>query len=158
MKSIIDDISQVFSTYPSFFAVAILIAVFALTEVCKLPIKHFTAKIQDEITRKRVNAVIMLLPFAWGIAACEFMTIFGFKFSIVVGLAIGAIDFFVFEVLSRLLPDVKLGLISKKKIDTAITESVETTIQQKEIAQDVVEQVKTANDSLAEQVAKVVNK
>ncbi len=39
---------------------------FFITQVLKLPIKHFTKKIGNETTRKLVNSVILLIPFIFG--------------------------------------------------------------------------------------------
>lgn len=47
---------------------AMAVIIFALTQVLKLPIKVFTKRISNERVRKMVNATILLLPFALGIA------------------------------------------------------------------------------------------
>lgn len=47
---------------------AMAVIIFALTQVLKLPIKHFTKKIKNERTRKMVNATILLIPFIVGVA------------------------------------------------------------------------------------------
>lgn len=39
---------------------------FVVTQVLKLPIKHFTGKIKDDKVRKMVNTTIVLLPFIFG--------------------------------------------------------------------------------------------
>ena len=46
---------------------AMAIIIFALTQIIKIPIKHFTKKIENPTARKRVNATILLIPFALGI-------------------------------------------------------------------------------------------
>lgn len=43
--------------------VMMAILVFIFTNVCKIPIKHFTNKISNERKRKIVNTTILLLPF-----------------------------------------------------------------------------------------------
>lgn len=39
---------------------------FFVTQILKLPIKHWTKKIGNETTRKLVNSVILLIPFIFG--------------------------------------------------------------------------------------------
>lgn len=43
------------------------VLVFLLTNLLKMPIKHFTAKLKDEILRKRFNTFILLIPFVVGV-------------------------------------------------------------------------------------------
>lgn len=47
---------------------AMAVIVFLVTQLLKMPIKHFTAKISNERARKMVNATILLIPFALGVA------------------------------------------------------------------------------------------
>lgn len=48
---------------------AMAVIIFAITQILKLPIKHFTKKIQNERLRRIVNATILLIPFSVGILA-----------------------------------------------------------------------------------------
>lgn len=47
---------------------AMAVIVLILTQILKMPIKAFTKHIQNEVVRKRVNAIILLIPFAVGVA------------------------------------------------------------------------------------------
>ena len=47
--------------------VAMAVVIFGLTYLIKLPIKALTKKIKSERTRKIVNGVILLIPFALGL-------------------------------------------------------------------------------------------
>lgn len=46
---------------------AMAVIIFGVTQLLKLPIKHFTNKIKNERARKIVNAIILLIPFGLGI-------------------------------------------------------------------------------------------
>lgn len=50
-----------------FVSCSMAVIIFGLTEFLKLGIKHFTNKISDETVRKRVNTVILLIPFILGV-------------------------------------------------------------------------------------------
>lgn len=43
------------------------VIVFALTQLLKLPIKHFTSKIENERVRKIINGTILIIPFVLGV-------------------------------------------------------------------------------------------
>lgn len=45
------------------------VIIFLLTQLVKLPIKLGTSRIKDEAVRKRINVIILLIPFALGIIA-----------------------------------------------------------------------------------------
>ena len=47
---------------------AMAVIIFALTQVLKLPIKACTKHIKNERVRRMVNATILLIPFAVGVA------------------------------------------------------------------------------------------
>lgn len=51
----------------TFISITMAIAIFLLTNLLKLPIKAVTKHIKNETTRKRVNSVIYILPFALGV-------------------------------------------------------------------------------------------
>lgn len=53
------------NTYFIWCAMAVIL--FGITQLIKLPIKHFTGKIKNERIRKIVNTTILLIPFAFGI-------------------------------------------------------------------------------------------
>lgn len=87
--------------YVVFCIMAVL--VFALTQVLKLPIKFFTKKIKNEKVRTRVNATILLIPFALGLAF-EFVYSHYYLhtvFSIVKGLSYGTAGVSLYEVFKR---------------------------------------------------------
>ena len=46
---------------------AMAVIIFGLTQLLKLPIKHFTNKLANERLRRIVNATILLIPFALGV-------------------------------------------------------------------------------------------
>ena len=45
------------------------VIIFALTQLLKLPIKHWTKNIKNERVRRIVNATILIIPFALGVLA-----------------------------------------------------------------------------------------
>jgi predicted neutral ceramidase superfamily lipid hydrolase len=71
--------------------IAMVITVFLLTNVLKMPIKVLTGKIKTEKIRKRVNTIIFVLPFILGIALDIFYCIYYLhtEFSIIRGLGYG---------------------------------------------------------------------
>lgn len=49
--------------YPSWILLTAVMAVIALTQVVKFPLKKLTSKIANETTRDKVNTIFMILPF-----------------------------------------------------------------------------------------------
>ena len=47
---------------------AMAVIIFLVTQIIKMPIKHFSSKIENERKRRMINATILLIPFAIGVA------------------------------------------------------------------------------------------
>ena len=89
------------NTYFVWCAMAVLI--FLVTQVIKLPIKHFTKKIKNERTRKIVNSVFLLIPFALGILA-EFLYstyYLHIAFTVITGLGYGTAGISLYGIIER---------------------------------------------------------
>lgn len=98
--------ARVFDTLLSttwFVVIAVAVIIFGITQLLKLPIKHFTSKIENERVRKLVNSVILLIPFGLGLL---FEFLYGTfylhtGFDIIAGLAYGASGISLYGVLER---------------------------------------------------------
>lgn len=82
---------------------AMAVIIFALTQVLKLPIKHFTKGISNERVRKMVNATILLIPFALGVALDIVYSTYYLHgaFSIINGLGYGTAGISLYGVIER---------------------------------------------------------
>lgn len=98
--------ARVFDTLLStswFVVIAVAVIIFGITQLLKLPIKHFTNKIEDETTRKIVNLVILLIPFGIGLL---FEFLYGTfylhtGFDIIAGLGYGASGISLYGIIER---------------------------------------------------------
>ena len=89
------------NTYFVWCAMAVLI--FLVTQVIKLPIKHFTKKIKNERKRKIVNSIFLLIPFALGILA-EFLYntyYLHIAFTVIAGLGYGTAAISLYGIIER---------------------------------------------------------
>lgn len=112
--------------YPRWVFVVVVVIVLGLTQLAKIPIKHFTNKIENENLRKKVNMLIMLLPIAFGFLASWILTYFGFTFSTVAALVWGSSSQVIYELLSRIFRRIKNGEnITAETISDDAKESVE---------------------------------
>jgi hypothetical protein len=108
-----------------FVLCAMAVIVFALTQVLKLPIKFFTKKIKNETARKRVNATILLIPFALGILFeflyGKYVTIL--PFNVINGLGYGFSGISLYSIVERFF-----GIKTQNPYDTkegkAVTELI----------------------------------
>lgn len=86
-----------------FVSCAMAVIVFLVTQVLKLPIKHFTSKIKKERVRKLVNATILLIPFAVGVLGdylyCTYYT--HTAFSVIAGLGYGTAGISLYNIIER---------------------------------------------------------
>lgn len=86
-----------------FILCAMAVIIFAVTQVLKLPIKFFTNKIKNQTTRKRVNATILLIPFALGILFeflyGKYVTIT--PFNVITGLGYGFSGISLYSIIER---------------------------------------------------------
>ena len=88
-----------------FVGCAMAVIIFGLTQLLKLPIKHFTSKIVNERARKIVNATILLIPFILGVV---FEMVFSTYYlevtiSIVRGLSYGTAGISIYSLFERFL-------------------------------------------------------
>ena len=79
------------------------IIVFAMTQICKLPIKYFTKRIKNERKRKIANATILLIPFILGVLLEFLYSTYVLKstFSVISGLAYGTAGISFYGVVER---------------------------------------------------------
>lgn len=109
-----------------FVGCAMAVIIFALTQVLKLPIKHFTKKIKNERGRKMVNATILLIPFVVGVL-CEFLYATYYlhiAFSLIRGLSYGTAGISLYGIIERFL-GVKTKNPYESEEGKAVTEFVE---------------------------------
>lgn len=97
---------------------AMAVIIFLITQVLKLPIKHFTSKIKNERVRKIVNATILLIPFALGVLFEFLYTTYYLHtaFTVIAGLGYGTAGISLYGVIERFF---------KVKIDNPYTETEE---------------------------------
>ena len=80
------------------------VIIFLVTQILKLPIKYGTKKrIHNERARKIANSIILLIPFALGVALdilyCKFYT--HTAFSIITGLGYGTAGISLYSIIER---------------------------------------------------------
>ncbi len=85
-----------------FFIMAVVI--FLLTQLIKQPVKALTKKIKNETTRKRVNAVILLIPFVLGVVIDFFYSTFYLHtaFIAINGLGWGTASISLYSIIERI--------------------------------------------------------
>lgn len=105
---------------------AMAVIIFALTQVLKLPIKHFTKKISNQRVRRMVNATILLIPFAVGIALDFLYSTYYLHgaFSIINGLGYGTAGISLYGAIERFFK-VKTQNPYETMAGKAVTELVE---------------------------------
>lgn len=112
------------SPYPKWIYWCSVIAVVVLTQLIKIPIKHFTNKIKIETNRKRINLMFMIIPFIIGIGISFLLTIFKFDLSIESGIMCGATSQVIYRFLAKLFARTKKGETITK--DTVVKDFVES--------------------------------
>lgn len=150
MKEILKFLLQ----YPEIVLIGAAVFTFVATQLLKMPIKHFTKRIKDEDTRKKVNVVILLLPFLLGClyellySQCYLHT----DFSVIEGLQFGTCGVSVYAFVENFL---------KKKgvTQTTITNEYKTTEGQAvvELVKEVTADGKIDGDDMTA-VQKFLNK
>lgn len=126
------------NTYFIWCVMAIII--FALTQLVKLPIKHFTNKITNERARKIVNTTILLIPFALGVLFEFLWSTFYLKeaFSGIIGLGYGTTAISIYGIIERFF---------KIKIENPYDSEEGDVV--KELVQNVAEDGKITKDDFA---------
>lgn len=105
---------------------AMAVIIFAATQLMKLPIKFFTNKIKNEVLRKRVNSVILLIPFALGVLL-EFLYgkyVMFSPFSVIQGLGYGFSGISFYNIVERFF-----GIKTKNPYDSVEGKAVTELIQ-----------------------------
>jgi hypothetical protein len=105
---------------------AMAVIIFALTQVLKLPIKACTKHIPNERARRMVNATILLIPFAVGIALDFVYSTYYLHgaFSIINGLGYGTAGISLYGAIERFFK-VKTENPYETEAGKAVTELVE---------------------------------
>lgn len=119
---------------------AMAVIIFGITQVLKLPIKYFTNKIQNERTRKIVNATILLIPFALGVLF-EFLYSTYYlhtAFTVITGLGYGTAGISLYGIIERFF---------KVKVENPYTETEEGQAVT-ELIQDVTADGKVNSDDI----------
>lgn len=109
------------------------VIIFGITQLLKLPIKHFTKKIANERKRKIANATILLIPFAIGILLNFFYSIFYLKevfetMTIIKGLGYGSAGISLYGVIERFFK-VKVNNPYDTEEGKAVTELVDSVVE-----------------------------
>lgn len=129
--------------YPRYIFWGAIIVVLILTQVLKLPIKLFTSKIKDENLRKKVNAVIMIIPCLVGIGLSAFLTIFSFEFSLMTGIFWGVTSQTLYEFASRLWQRVTTDdNVTAEEVEKDFKDAVATTKQAEKTFEEMVKKIK----------------
>lgn len=86
-----------------FVSSAMAVIVFLVTQVLKLPIKHFTSKINNERARKMVNATILIIPFALGVLFDYLYSTYvtHTAFSVIAGIGYGTAGISFYNIIER---------------------------------------------------------
>lgn len=142
VKFFTQSISQM-PDYPLWLYWATLCAIVGLTQLAKLPIKHFTNKIKNETTRQRVNLVIMIIPFALAMGASAAYMLLGYDFSVEVGLTWGFASQVLYEFIAKIFARVKDGKeITEETITDDFKESVENAKTAEKEFEELVDKLK----------------
>jgi archaellum biogenesis protein FlaJ (TadC family) len=119
---------------PFFVSCAMAVIIFALTQVLKLPIKHFTKKIKNERVRRMVNATILLIPFALGVLADFLYSTYYLQtaFTVITGLGYGTAGISLYGVIERFFK-VKIENPYDSEEGQAVKELVEDVSKDKKV-------------------------
>ena len=119
--------------YPRWVFWLVVVVVIGLSQLSKIQIKHFTDKIPNDALRKKINAVIMLLPIAIGFAASGVLVLCGFAFSWEAALVCGGVSQVIYGLVERLVRRVKKG---EEITDETISEDLKDSVKEAETAED----------------------
>lgn len=146
MNEVIDFITrQVYqSGCPLYVYGLTLLAIIALTQLIKLPIKKLTSKCKNENLRHLFNVTIVFIPIALGFAIGGLYTLIPYKFSYKMCLSWGTTSQVIYELLSR--------IIVRLKKDGTITNA--TITEDFEAAKETVDEADKAFSELAESIIK----
>lgn len=104
------------------------VIIFAITQLIKLPIKHFTNKIKNERKRKIANATILLIPFGLGILLdflyTKYLDPAHTSFNIITGLGYGTAGISLYGIIERFFK-VKLSNPYDTEEGKSVTELVD---------------------------------
>ena len=87
-----------------YFVVSVMaIVIFFATQLLKMPIKYFTAKLENPQVRRMVNLTILLIPFALGVVFDILYSTYvtHTAFSIIVGLGYGSAGISLYATIER---------------------------------------------------------
>lgn len=120
----------------AFIWCAMAVVVFILTNLFKIPIKHFTNKISDERKRRMANIVILVIPFVLGVALDFVYSTFylHIMFSVIRGIGYGSAGISLYGVVERFFKvktnneweNTEDGRQITKKANEIISKDVET--------------------------------
>lgn len=131
------------NTVAAFWIMAAI--VFIITQVIKLPIKAATKKLKES-TRKKVNSIILLLPFAFGIGIellyCQYIT--KTAFDIVQGIILGGQSIAFYGIIERFF-SVKIANPYETEEGKAVLDAVNASVSDGKVtAEEITEVIETA--------------
>lgn len=129
MKEFLNIINN-FLSNPHIVWCAMAVIIFLVTQVLKLPIKHFTKKIKSERKRKIANATILLIPFALGVFADFLYSTYYLHdaFTVVTGLSYGTGGVSLYGVIERFFK-VKVNNPYDTEEGKAVTELIDSVVE-----------------------------
>lgn len=131
------------SPYPRWVFWVVLLLVVGLTQLIKLPIKHFTNKITNDKLREKVNLVIMIIPFALGFSASGICYACGLGFSATAGTLWGTTSQVIYEFVVKLVQRIKNGFdINSDTIAQDLQDAQDTADEAEEKFNELVEKAK----------------
>lgn len=140
------------NTVAAFWIMAAI--VFILTQLIKLPIKAATSKL-NESTRKKVNSLILLLPFVFGIGIeylyCAYIA--GTPFDVVEGVILGGQSIAFYGIVERFF-NVKVDNPYTTTEGQAVIESVKDSVSDGTLTStEVAEVIQSATGTTSQEVA-----
>lgn len=135
--------------YPRYVWWGAIIVVMCLTQLLKWLVKMFTNKVKDENLRKRINAVIMIIPCLVGIGLSGMLTAWSFEFSIQAGLFWGLASITLYEFGTRVW---KRTITEENITNEEIKEDFKEAVK---VTKEVAKATKTAESKFDEIVNKI---
>lgn len=112
MEAVLDffrTVNTLVPAYPRWIFWLVMVGVSLFTQVVKLPIKALTKKIKNDTLRKKVNIIVMAIPFGLGLLASWLLTFAGYEFIYEAGIVWGAVSIIIYELATRVFKRIKNG-------------------------------------------------
>lgn len=128
-----------------YFVVAVMaIVIFFATQLLKMPIKHFTHKLENERIRRMVNATILLIPFILGVVFDLLYSTFvtHTAFSVIVGLGYGSAGISLYGTVERFFKIKISNPYEETEEGKAVVEAVDKVTADKKVDKKDIDPVK----------------